>query len=352
MMGPWSFTLLGEQMQLVRPWALLLALAFLALIPVGIVFGSRRVSRIRQVFGARLGPQLTEGISVARPILRSVLQCLGFSLLAVALAQPQCGGTPEPIRRQGLDVVVALDASKSMLARDVEPDRITRAKLELTTLLDSLKGDRVGIVAFAGLAHVQCPLTSDYAAAKLFLRAVDPQDMPQGGTNVADALHTAARMLEESGSGVQDRVVVLLTDGEDLEGNARAAAEELATKGIRILAVGIGSEEGETIPIFNRHGQQVGLQRDLNGEVVVSRLDAAGLQRLAEQTAGAYFHVPRGVAVTRVVERLDGMKRAEFESRITYRYQEQFQRFLFAGLFFWALGLLVQPSRRPKGEGA
>src|SRR5690606_9316870 len=157
-----------------------------------------------------------------------------------------------------LDVVVALDASKSMLARDVEPDRITRAKLELTTLLDSLGGDRVGIVAFAGLAHVQCPLTSDYAAAKLFLRAVDPQDMPQGGTNVADALNTAARMLEESGSGVQDRVVVLLSDGEDLEGNARTAAEALAAKGIRILAVGIGSEEGETIPIFNRRGQQVG----------------------------------------------------------------------------------------------
>ncbi len=344
MMSPWRLTLLGDQMGFAQPWALLLALGFLLLIPVGVIGGLRRRRRVESLFGERLGSALAQGVSVARPIWRAVLQCAGLALLSVALAQPQCGGSTEPVVRKGVDLVVALDASKSMLARDVEPDRISRARLELTTLLDALKGDRVGIVAFAGEAHVQCPMTSDYAAAKLFLRAVDPQQMPQGGTNVGDALRLAKRMLEETGSGTQDRVVVLLSDGEDLEGNAKAAASELAKAGIRVFVVGIGSEEGEPVPRLDRKGRFLEFQRDSDGQPVVSRLDAVGLRALADETGGAYFHAPRGVAIDQVVSLVDRMKKAEYESRVTYRYNEQFQRFGLAGLLLWTLGLLLSAS--------
>lgn len=350
MMGPWRFTLLGDQMGFGHPWALLVALFFLLLIPVGVISGLRRRRRVAAVLGDRLGPQLSPGVSVARPVWRATLQCLGLALLGIALSQPQCGGTTEPVIRKGLDVVVALDASKSMLARDVEPDRISRARLELTTLLDSLKGDRVGIVAFAGEAHVQCPMTSDYAAAKLFLRAVNPDDMPQGGTNVGDALRLSKRMLEETGSGTQDRVVVLLSDGEDLEGGASEAAQELASAGIRVFVVGIGSEDGEPVPRLDRKGRFLDFQKDSDGQTVVSRLDAQGLRALADVTEGAYFHAPRGVAIEQVVSLLDRMKKAEYESRVTYRYNEQFQVFGAAGLFLWALGLLLSASSRRREE--
>src|SRR5262249_59548382 len=140
----------------------------------------------------------------------------GLALLAIALAQPQCGTRTQKIKRRGVDVVVALDASKSMLARDVRPSRLERAKLELMTLLDTLKGDRVGIVVFAGDAFIQCPLTSDYAAAKMFLRAVDPEQMQQGGTNIGGALLLAKQVLEGAERGAQDRVVVLPSDREEL----------------------------------------------------------------------------------------------------------------------------------------
>lgn len=350
MMEPWRFTLLGDQMGFAQPWALLVALLFLLLIPVGVVAGLRRRRRVAAVLGERLGPSLTPGVSIARPVWRAVLQCAGLALLGVALAQPQCGGRSEPVVRKGLDLVVALDASKSMFARDVEPDRISRARLELTTLLDALKGDRVGIVAFAGEAHVQCPMTSDYSAAKLFLRAVDPQQMPQGGTNVGDALRLSKRMLEETGSGTQDRVVVLLSDGEDLEGGALAAAEELKSAGIRVFVVGIGSEEGQPVPRLDRNGRLIDFQKDRSGQTVVSRLDAKGLRAIADLTGGAYFHAPRGVAIDQVVSLLDRMKKAEYESRVTYRYNEQFQRFGLAGLLLWALGLLLSASSQRREE--
>ena len=345
---PWRFTLLGYEAGFGQPWLLLAAVSVLLVIPVGIAFAHRRQRRIEALLGARLGPRLTPGVSVVRPLVRVMLQGLGLALLGIALAQPQCGSHTEIVKRQGIDLVVALDASKSMLARDVEPDRLARAKLELTTLLDELKGDRVGLVAFAGEAHVQCPLTSDYSAAKLFLRAVDPQQMPQGGTNVGDALRLAAKMLETSDRGAADRVVVLLSDGEDLEGGALAAAKQLAESGIRLFTVGIGSEAGEPIPRYDRRGNFLDFQKDRHGETIVTRLDAAGLRGLAEATDGAYFHQPRGVAIGEVVSRVDRMKKAELESRVSVRYEEQFQAFALPGMLLWLVGVLVSSSARRK----
>jgi len=232
-----------------------------------------------------------------------------------------------------------------MLARDVAPDRLERAKLELDTLLDSLKGDRVGIVAFAGDAYIQSPLTSDYAAAKLFLRAVDPEQMQQGGTNIGAALLLAQNMLEGVDRGAKDRVVVLLSDGEDLSGEEMEAAESLHAAGIKVYAVGIGSEAGEPIPVLGKAGEVVGYKKDASGNTVLTRLDRAGLEAVAQLTGGEFFYQPHGVAVPEVAARIDRLQKSELESRLTVRWDERFQWFLAPGLLLLALGLLV-PSRR------
>ncbi len=345
-MNAWRFMILGYQAGLARP-------IFLALIPaagvLGIIAMYRalvRRSRLTRAIPARLESSLTPGVSLLLPSAQASLYTLGLTLIAFALAQPQCGAKSELTKRRGIDVVVALDASRSMLARDVQPSRLDRARLELNTLLDELKGDRVAIVAFAGDAFIQCPLTSDYSAAKLFLRAVDPEQVPQGGTNIGAALRLSRDVLTEADRGAKDKVVVLISDGEDLEGDVSSGVEALKDIGARVLAVGIGSDQGEPIPMLNKQGDVVGYRKDSSGNTVLTRLDRAGLTRIAEDTGGEFFYQPQSVAMGDVVKVIDKLQKSELESRLTVRYSEVFQPYLAIGLLFLVLGMLVLPSIR------
>ncbi len=347
MSGPaWHFTVLGYPVGFGAPQWFPLLLVAGAVAALGVVTALRRRWRVRVLLGERLGPSLAPGVSVARPLLQAISTGLGLGLFTLALAQPQCGSRSELTKRRGIDVVVALDASKSMRARDVLPSRLDRAKLELSTLLDELKGDRVAIVAFAGDAFVQSPLTSDYAAAKLFLRAIDPEQMQEGGTNIGAALMLSREVLEGADRGAKDRVVVLLSDGEDLSGEVGEAAEALHAAGIRVYTVGIGGESGEPIPAFDKHGDMVGYLKDAAGKTVLSRLDQAGLESIAQTTGGEYFHRPGGVAVPEVAARIDRLQKSELESRITVRYDERFQAFLLPGLLLLAVGMGIATSAR------
>jgi Ca-activated chloride channel family protein len=342
----WRFTLLGYQVGLAQPAYLGLVLLG-ALVGFWAVFASvRRKDRISSILSARFVDLLAPGLSVARPLTQSLFYGFGLFWLALALTQPQCGSKAELTKRRGIDVVVALDASKSMLARDVSPSRLERAKLELTTLLDELKGDRVGIVVFAGDAFIQCPLTSDYAAAKMFLRAVDPEQMPQGGTNIADALTLSKQVLDNADRGAKDRVVVLISDGEDLGGGVLEAADALKEAGVKVLTVGIGSEQGEPIPLINKRGETAGYKKDRDGNTVLTRLDRAGLTALAEATGGEFFYTPKGVAMGEVVQLVDKMQKSELESRMVVRYAEGYQFFAAIGFVALVLGGAVRPSRR------
>ncbi len=330
-MNAWRFELLGYPVGLAQPLYLLLALGSLALGGLAVAFALRRRARVQALIAPRLAERLAPGVSRTAPLLNALFSSGALFFFALALAQPQCGSASELSKRRGIDVVVALDASKSMLARDVAPDRLERAKLELMTLLDELKGDRVGIVVFAGDAFIQCPLTSDYAAAKMFLRAVDPDQMQQGGTNLGAALLLSKQVLESAQRGAADRVVVLLSDGEDLGGEATDAAEALKDAGIRVLAVGIGSEQGEPIPLVSKRGEILGYKKDERGETVLTRLDRAGLTRIAEATDGEFFYQPRAVAMGEVVKRIDQLQKSELESRLTVRYDERYQAFAIPG---------------------
>jgi Ca-activated chloride channel family protein len=348
----WHFTVLGYPVGLGAPAWLLLGLAALVVAAVAVVAAVRRRSSVRRLLGERLGESLAPGVDVARPVARALSTGLSLLLFSLALAQPQCGTRAELTKRRGIDVVVALDASKSMRARDVLPSRLDRAKLELSTLLDELKGDRVAIIAFAGDAFVQCPLTSDYAAAKLFLRAIDPDQMQEGGTNIGAALLTSKQVLDGADRGAKDRVVVLLSDGEDLSGEVGEASEALKAAGIKVFTVGIGSGGGEPIPVLDKQGDRTGYLKDPStGQTVLSRLDEAGLEAIAQATGGEYFHRPGAVAVPEVAARIDRLQKSELESRITVRYDERFQAFLLPGLALLVLGMLVGARwrRRPAG---
>ncbi|MBX7096165.1 MAG: VWA domain-containing protein [Myxococcaceae bacterium] len=343
-MSPWHFKLLGYELGFAEPWALAL-IAVAALIGLlGFVLALNRRRALTRAVPARLEALLAPGVSLGLPAARASLTGLGLMLFAFALAQPQCGSGTELVKRRGLDLVVAIDASKSMRARDVAPSRLERAKLELGALLDQLKGDRVAIVVFAGTASVQCPLTSDYGAARLFLRAIDPDAMPQGGTNIGAALLLAKEVFQNADRGSKDKVVVLISDGEDLGGEVKEGIDAMNEIGARVLAVGIGSELPEPLPILNKAGQVVGYQKDPDGKQVMSKLDRAGLTHIAEETKGKFFTQPRSVAVGEVVKIIDSLQKNELESRLMVRYVEEFQPFALAGLLFFTLGAVLPSS--------
>ncbi|MBS2023695.1 MAG: VWA domain-containing protein, partial [Deltaproteobacteria bacterium] len=271
---------------------------------------------------------------------------IGLTLLCIAAAGPQCGERTEIVKRSGIDLVIALDASTSMLARDVKPSRLDRARLEIGALLDRLKGDRVGLVVFAGEAFVQCPLTVDYSAAKLFLRAVDPQQMPQQGTALAAALRESQRVLEGGGRSGAAKVVLLLTDGEDHEGEAEKAAQELGDAGLKLYSVAIGTETGEPIPLTDKAGNVTGYKKDRNGQTVLTRTDVAGLQQLSEKGGGQLLRAgPGELGVLKMIDEIDRMQHGDLESRLSVQYDDRHQ------WFAWPAFLLLSVAAM-MGEGS
>jgi Ca-activated chloride channel family protein len=342
----WHFTLLGYQAGMMYPWAVALTLIGLALAALGIAVAFTRRARLGKVLPERLAPLLAPGTSVARQVLNASFTGAGLFLFAWALAEPQCGSHSELTKRRGIDVVVALDASKSMLARDVAPSRLERAKLELNTLLDSLQGDRVGIVVFAGDAFIQCPLTSDYSAAKLFLKAVETEQMQEGGTNIGAALQKSKDVFEGAERGAKEKVVILISDGEDLSGEIDEGLDALKEAGVRVYAVGIGSETGEPIPLLDKKGEVVGYKKDTAGNTVLTRLDRAGLIRIAESMGGQFFYQPKSVAMGGVIEQIEKLQKTELESRLSVHYVERYQWLLAPGLLLILAAIAIRPSHR------
>jgi Ca-activated chloride channel family protein len=323
----------------------LFGLLLLPLLGAFLWFAATRTRQALERFGeGALMRKLTESVSRRGRLAKQVLVVAAVLALVVALARPQFGSRIETVRRRGADVVVALDLSTSMLAQDISPNRLAKAKLTIAQLIDHLDGDRVGLVAFAGNAFVQSPLTTDYAAANLFLNAMDPGIMDVQGTNLGAALTTALDAFDERAG--QDRVLVLITDGEDHEGEIDAAVERAAKAGVRIYTVGMGSAQGVPIPAFDAAGNASGFKRDARGAVVTTRLDEDTLRRIAERTGGHYYHAtPRGSELDQLAGDLAGAQKRELEARQVTRFEEQFQ--LFVGL---ALALLVAevliPARR------
>ncbi len=329
---------------------LLLAVPVLAGLPL---FAWWRRRRATQRFGDReVLRTLTAGRSGPWRATRAVLFVLAIALAVVALAGPQYGSRTRILRKRGIDVVIALDFSKSMLARDVSPSRIERAKAEILRLLADLDGDRVGVVAFAG-ESMEFPMTTDYRALSLFFRDLGPYDMPVGGTAIARALITSKRLLERADATRRDapdatprsRVVILMTDGEDHEGDPVEAARELADAGITVFTVGIGSRSGEPIPTYAPDGTFTGHLQDQDGNVVLSALteeNEAQLTEVAEATGGRYFRAPRGqVGVDQIRRQLRSMQQSESEARRVTVHEARFALVLFPAFLLLLLEALL-----------
>ncbi len=324
----------------------------LLLVPaLGAFFWVTRQARKRALaqFGdLALVQKLSATLSRRARAVKSALLLVGVAFLILALARPQFGTRVETVRSQGQDVMVALDVSRSMLAEDVSPNRLERARLEIMRILQRLDGDRIGLVAFAGNAFVQSPLTVDYGAAALFLNAMDTDLIPIQGTNLGEALTVALDAFEE---GTRDhRVLIVVTDGEDHEGEIDGALERAREEGVQIHTVGIGSLDGVPIPEFTDSGERSGFVRDAEGAVVTTRLDESTLERVAEVTVGRYFPaLGPGANLDPLVEQVTGGEGRELEAREITLFDEQFQIFLgFALVLLLVEGLI--PERRRKEE--
>ena len=279
--------------------------------------------------------RLTATVSRLGQTMKTVFLIAAAALLVTALGRPQFGSRVETVRREGQDIVIALDLSTSMVAEDMAPNRLQKAKFLVSDLINQLEGDRVGLVAFAGEAFVQSPLTLDYGAANLFLNAMDPETMSVQGTNLGKAIEVALDAFAETDR--RYRVLVVVTDGEDHEGEMDDAVERAREAGVRIYTIGIGSVEGMPIPEFDAPGRPQRFKRDADGTVVTSRLDETTLQMIATRTGGAYYRAsPTGTEVTLLAEELTAGEDQEFEGEQVTLFDEQYQ--LFLGL---ALALLV-----------
>lgn len=343
-----QFSWLGVPIRILHPAALLGFVGALLLFGVGALGLWRRRALLARVLSPEARERLAPGASDGRALLKNGLISLGLCAFAVALSQPQCGTHTELTKRTGIDVVVALDASRSMQAQDVRPSRLERAKLELSDLLDRLRGDRVGLVVFAADAFPQCPLTTDYAAAKLFLKAITYDSVPQQGTSLSAALLTSKQLLDDGGGLSRGRAVILLTDGEDHEEGIEDAIDQLTQDNIRVYPVGIGSTSGEPIPLSDEKGRFIGYKRDRAGNTVMTRLNEEVLREIADKTQGHYFHSTAGdVGIPAVAEELERLDKAEFESRLSIAYSERYREFLLPGAILLLLGAGLRRGRTP-----
>jgi len=342
--APFQISLLGEPVRVAAPAALPLLLVVALVLLAGMVALLRRRRALRALAGpqaARVAP----GAGLSRPAARLGLQAAGLLLLALALSRPQCGTTTEVTRRYGSDLVLALDVSRSMLARDERPDRLTRARLEIGALLERLEGDRVAVVLFAADALVQCPLTTDYAAARLLLRGAGPGSLPRQGTSLAAALRAAGQVLAAVERGGRTRAVVLLSDGEAHEPGAAEAAAALAAEGVRVFTVGIGSTDGAPLPageVPSRGGVRYG--RD--GKPIVTRLEEPLLREVAERGGGRYFRAAGAVGLPELAEELARMEKTEIEARTTVSWEERYAALAFPGLLLLLAGGLLRQRAR------
>jgi Ca-activated chloride channel family protein len=343
-------------MRFVSPHALWLLLSVpAAVIAYGVFFGVRR-RRLARLGDEALVARMTEGVSMPRKVLRAALVVAALGLLALALARPQLPGKSIPAKQRGLDLVVALDFSRSMLATDVYPSRLKRSKSELGELLTKLGNDRVGVVAFAG-ETLTYPPTTDYAAIKLFWQDLNPWDMPVGGTAIGRAIRAgldqlvALRSKAPASEATRGQAILLLTDGEDTDSEPLDAADAASKLGVKIFTVGVGSRSGELIPEYDEHGKITGYVKDPDGKYVTSRLGEQTLVEIARRTGGeVFFADSKRFGVEDVARALSSLKRTENEGRPVPQYDEAFQPLLFAALLALCAEVAISERRRRRAQ--
>lgn len=269
---------------------------------------------------------LSPDMAPARRNLKFVLFLLVVICILVALARPQFGSRLEEVKREGIEMIIALDVSKSMLAEDIKPNRLTRARQAISAMINTMQDDKIGMIVFAGEAYIQLPITSDYVSAKLFLDNISTSIVSKQGTAIGSAIELGLRSFTQDTQA--DKVLVIISDGENHEGDAMSAAREAAEKGIRIYTIGMASREGSLIPVYEG-GRRQGFLKDRQGEVVMSRLNARMLEEIAEVTGGSFYPASTGsVGLNKLYNELNKLQKSEITTQQYSEYNDQFHYLL------------------------
>ncbi|MCH4822343.1 VWA domain-containing protein [Gramella lutea] len=297
-------------------------------------------SRTRKKFASRnLLKHLAPNRSRSKPIIKLVLFLLALASLTLALVNPKMGTKLKTVKREGVDIVFAIDVSKSMDAEDIAPSRIEKSKQLVSQILNSLGSDRVGLIAYAGGAYPQLPITTDYSAARMFLQALNTDMISSQGTAIGDAIELATTYYDDAQQ--TNRVLIIISDGEDHEGNVEEFTEQASEMGIRIFTIGVGTDKGGPIPI-KRNGVIQNYKKDNRGETVITKLNPATLQEIAEATEGSYISGNVTSEVTeRITEELQNIEKTEFEAKQFADFKSHFQLFLGIALALLFLDIFV-----------
>ncbi len=335
------------------------ALNLLVLVPLLLILlwamSKRTQAVLQSAFASKVTNYLIRSLSLSRRRLKTTLQVLALFFFVMALARPQSGEGRQKAKSEGLEIVLAVDVSNSMLAEDVRPSRLELAQKELSRFIDSLGNDKIGLVAFAGSAVLLSPLTTDKSALKMFIESLSPEAVSTQGTDFKKAISEAYQALHRGGLGEDSedpnvaRVIVIASDGEENEKGGLDAAQKVANEGIRIFTLGFGTEAGGQIPVRDKHGQLVGYKKDRNGQVVITKSTGQALRELADAGKGSYQHVTFGSdAVLNLKAEIDRLQRAQLDTMEFTHYNEHYQSFLLLGLL---LAMIELALGERKGEG-
>ncbi|MBO4328446.1 MAG: VWA domain-containing protein [Bacteroidales bacterium] len=280
-----------------------------------------------------------------RHVFKFVLYLLTIACLILGLANLQSGSKMEEVKREGIDLFLAVDVSNSMNAQDIVPSRLDRSKQAINKLIAGLQGDRIGVIVFADKAFVQLPITTDYAAAKMFLASVNTNSVASQGTAIGEAINLAVKSFNDD---ERSKAIIVISDGEDHENEAAMnAAREAAKKGIRIFTIGMGLPDGAPIPMYDQYGRMTGYKKDRSGNTIVTRLDENMLRRIAEAGDGRYVRASNSnVGLEQIYDDISKMDKTEIETKVFTDYEDQYQWFVGAAILFLLLGIFLSSGRR------
>lgn len=303
------------------------------------IYFIRRKKKLAKLGDSKLVLQLIPYASKQKRIIKVVIFLLGFSSLLLALCNLQTGSKLTEVKREGADIIICIDVSNSMLAQDLQPNRLTRAKYALEKMIDALEGDRLGLVIFAGEAYVQLPVTTDYSAAKLFLESIGPGMISVQGTNLAAAINKASESF--SNDAAKNKAIILITDGENHESEAIEAAEVCGKKGIMINTIGIGSPNGVPIPLIE-NGVIKGYRKDKQGQTVITKLNSDLLKTIAGKANGVFVQASQAdIGLGAVLGKINELDKAQLENKMYTDYEDQFQWFIGLALILFFVEFLI-----------
>jgi Ca-activated chloride channel family protein len=319
-------------------------LNFLFGIPVlilGIIFYNRWKKKSLSLFGdSKLLKELMHSYSKGRTQIKNVFTILIFTLLIIGIANPQIGTKMEEVKREGVDLMIAIDLSNSMLAEDIKPNRLEKSKLAISRLIDKLEGDRIGLIVFAGEAYVQLPITTDYSAAKLFLSTVNTNIVPTQGTEIAKAIDLSVQSFDMENA--QNKAIIIITDGESHDEKAIESAQQAQELGVFVHTLGMGLRKGGPIPIYNKYGNQTGYRKDREGNTVVSKLNENLLQEIASTGLGIYVRANNSKAgLSTLFAEINKMEKKEIGTMVFTEYKDRFQLFIGFALLLLLADLML-----------